>query len=223
MLRRLLLRAADNKQSTSLATRLRRERFRLFLELLGHLEPPIRILDVGGTQRFWETMEWPTGNGVRITLLNVTGQPVSSPTFTSVVGDGRQMTQFTDASFDVVFSNSVIEHVGAYEDQRRMAAEVRRVGQRYFVQTPNKFFPIEPHFLFPLFQFLPLPGRAWLVNHFHLGWQSRIADREKAKAAVASIRLLSKGELIRLFPEARIFEERFLGLAKSFVAYAGWE
>ena len=223
MLQRLLLRAADNRQSTSLATRLRRERFRLFLALVSRLRAPVRILDVGGTPRFWQAMEWPQEPGFHITLLNTSGQSVSSPVFSSTVGDARHMPQFADASFDVVFSNSVIEHVGKYDDQRRMAREVRRVGRRYFIQTPNKYFPIEPHFLFPGFQFLPLSLRAWLLNHFDLGWRRRVPSRQDARAVVASVRLLSRAELIRLFPEAHLFEERFMGVTKSFVAYAGWE
>jgi 2-polyprenyl-3-methyl-5-hydroxy-6-metoxy-1,4-benzoquinol methylase len=73
------------------------------------------------------------------------------------------MPQFQNDEFDIVFSNSVIEHVGSYEEQNLMASEVRRVGKRYFIQTPNLFFPIEPHFLFPFFQFLPLDYRVTLI------------------------------------------------------------
>ena len=73
------------------------------------------------------------------------------------VGDAVDMPGISDGAFDVVFSNSVIEHVETYENQRRMAAEIRRVGRRYFVQTPNRHFPLEPHFLVPGFQLLPYP------------------------------------------------------------------
>lgn len=103
-----------------------------------------------------------------------------------------------------------------------MAREVKRVGARYFLQTPNRHFPIEPHFLFPYFQFLPVPARVWLLQHFRLGWRSRIRDAGKARASVESVRLLSKAELIALFPDASLFEEKMVGLTKSFVVYAGW-
>ena len=63
------------------------------------------------------------------------------------------MDFFKDKSFDAVFSNSVIEHVGTFEDQKMMANEVIRVTNFYFIQTPNLYFPIEPHFLVPFFQF----------------------------------------------------------------------
>ncbi|HYN82703.1 MAG TPA: class I SAM-dependent methyltransferase [Gemmatimonadaceae bacterium] len=93
---------------------------------------------------------------IRVTLLNTQHQKVSSSRFLSAVGDARFIPQFATGSFDVVFSSSVIEHVGDYATQRRMADEIQRVGKRYFVQTPNKRFPLEPHFLFPWFQYLPL-------------------------------------------------------------------
>ncbi|MEO7648000.1 MAG: methyltransferase type 11, partial [Gemmatimonadaceae bacterium] len=127
-----------------------------------------------------------------------------------------------DAEFDVVFSNSVIEHLGNFAAQMRMANEVRRVGKRYFIQTPNLFFPLEPHFLVPGFQFFPLGLRAWMVSSFDVGWYRRIPDLHQARAEVESVRLLSRTDLRRLFPEARIYKERFAGIVKSFVAYHGW-
>ncbi len=217
-----LKKIADNREQTSLASSLRRKRFGLFIRLLERLEKPVRILDVGGTQRFWEVMAFTAGDGVKITLLNLTLEPVTNPNFTCVIGDARSMSQFADQYFDVVFSNSVIEHVGEYEDQRRMAEEIKRVGKRYFVQTPNRYFPLEPHFLFPFFQFMPIELRAWLVNHYNVGWYRRIEDYATAIATVRAIRLLKKTEFIRLFPMAKLYKEKFLGLTKSFIAYEGW-
>ena len=77
-----------------------------------------------------------------------------------------------------------------------MAREVQRVGQRYLVQTPNYFFPIEPHLVFLGFQWLPATARVWLVQHFDLGWCKRRPDRESARQLVNSIRLLRKRELL---------------------------
>jgi hypothetical protein len=156
---------------------------------------------------------------VHVTLLNLEPQAVSEPNFTSLVGDARAMPQFADRQFDLVFSNSTIEHLGSYAAQQAMAAEVRRVGRGYYIQTPNRFFPLEPHFLLPGFQFLPLGVRAWLVGHFKLGWFPRIADRRQARAEVAAIRLLSEVEFRALFPGAAIYKERYFGMTKSFVAY----
>jgi hypothetical protein len=201
---------------------MRRQRFQLFLSLLKSLEGHVEVLDIGGTQQFWDLMLGDEAPDIRVTLLNIEHQRVSSKRFISAAGDARSIPQFADNSFDVVFSNSVIEHVGNYSDQRRMADEVRRVSRRYFVQTPNRRFPLEPHFLFPFFQYLPLGTRAWLVNRFDIGWYRRIPDRSAALAEVESIQLLTRREFAALFPEARIHEEKFGGLTKSFVAIGSW-
>lgn len=219
----LLRSLADNSAGDSLATRMRRARFALFLSLLGRLEGRAEVLDIGGTQEFWSTMTGGDPGNVRVTLLNIDHQPVTSEKFVSAAGDARSMPQFADKSFDVVFSNSVIEHVGSYDDQRRMAQEVMRVGRRYFVQTPNKRFPLEPHFLFPFFQYLPSRVRAWMVHRFDVGWYKRIPDYAAAKAEVDSIQLLTGKKFAALFPGARLHVERLAGLPKSFVAYGGWD
>jgi hypothetical protein len=84
------------------------------------------------------------------------------------------------------------------------------------------YFPFEPHFLKPGFQFLPVAVRVWLVTHFNVGWYQRFPDVASAKQEVESISLLSRNQVQDLFPEAGIFEEKILGLTKSFVAYHGW-
>jgi hypothetical protein len=213
---------ADNSNADSVATRMRRRRFQLFQSLLGTLKGHIEILDIGGTQQFWDLMQNDNTPDMRVTLLNIGHQTTSGPHFISAVGDARAMPQYRNASFDVVFSNSVIEHVGDYENQRLMANEIRRVAKRYFVQTPNKRFPLEPHFLFPFFQYLPLGTRAWLVNRFDVGWYRRIPDRISARAEVESIQLLTRKRFAGLFPDATITDEKFFGLTKSFVAIGGW-
>jgi hypothetical protein len=218
----MLRKIANNRNPKSLAAQLRRKRFLIFQSLLSCLERPIRILDVGGTEIFWKVMGFTGDDNVHITLLNLSEEPVLLPNFASVVGDAREI-KFPDASFDVIFSNSVIEHVGQYQDQRRMAEEVRRVGKRYFVQTPNKYFPIEPHFLFPFFQFLPVSVRVSLIRHFNLGWIKKTPDYRTAMNIVEGTRLLSKEELLSLFPGASLHEEKIIGITKSFVAYGGWE
>lgn len=211
----------DNSDQTSYAAKLRRKRFRLFLELLVDIPKPVKVLDIGGTQRFWEVMGFINQPDVHITLLNLDRQEVNYDNFSSVIGDATNLTGIKDQEFNAVFSNSVIEHVGDYQQQKRMAQEVQRVGQRYFVQTPNYYFPIEPHFLFLGFQWLPLSTRTWLLQHFNLGWIPRIPEVEEAKKVVESTRLLRKKEFVALFPGATIYEEKFFGLTKSFIAYQG--
>ncbi len=207
----------------SLLSRMRRRRFAFFRSLLDQVPRPLTILDVGGTQFFWYTMQFAPDEQITITVLNVAPETLWMPGMHVVVGDGCHMGQFADKSFDVVFSNSAIEHVGGFANQQAMAREIERVGQRYFVQTPNRAFPIEPHFLVPFFQFLPLAVRVWLLQRFRLGWYDRIPDYAAARREVAAIRLLSKREVQSLFPGARLRRETILWLTSSFIAYSGWE
>jgi Methyltransferase domain len=222
MLARLTRPFADVYNPASLANQFRHRRFQLARRLLDSVPRPWRILDIGGTDNFWNQMGSPDQAGDELILLNLEPMPVSKGTRRSVVGNAAHLDQYRDEEFDIVFSNSVIEHLGSLEEQRRMAAEVRRVGRRYFVQTPHRYFPIEPHFLFPGFQFLPLALRVWLVRHVALGWYPVSPDREAARRAVEEIRLVSRREMEEFFPGATIYEEKLLGMTKSFVAYYGW-
>ena len=217
-----LFRLADNRDPDSLASRMRRRRTAWFTDLVGALPRPVTILDVGGTQAFWEASGLAGDPDYRITLLNRTPQPVAHANMVSATGDARDLRGYDDDAFDVVFSNSVIEHVGTAADQRAMADQVRRVGARFFVQTPNRWFPVEPHFLFPLFQFLPREVRIALVRRFPLGWNPRAGDRACAEAMVDEIRLLGEAELRSLFPGAAIRREKLLLLTKSLVAHGGF-
>ena len=147
---------ANSHRESSLATRCRRKRLNSLLSLIETTKKPLSLLDIGGTEMFWKTMKWcHADHGVHITLINRTEQTITTEGISADIGDARSLKQYKDGSFDIVFSNSVIEHLESFPNQQRMADEVRRVGLRYFVQTPNKGFPLEPHFLFPFFQFLP--------------------------------------------------------------------
>lgn len=214
---RLIRRLVDNKSGESVSTALRRKRMDVFHRLIHGMDRPVRVLDVGGTEAYWRTVG--VSDGLRITLLNQVAPEPATPWMEGVAGDARDMSAFGDREFDVVFSNSVIEHVGSFRDQAAMAREVQRVGRAYFVQTPNRYFPVEPHFLFPGFQFLPVGTRAWLHSRWDLGWMPRAPSLEAARNEVEQVRLLTRKELRSLFPRASIHVERFAGIPKSYVAY----
>jgi hypothetical protein len=201
---------------------MRRERFRRFSELVAGVRGPVRILDVGGTASFWQVHRELLSKDVHVTVLNQVLESVPEETWlTQVEGDGRWMTRFADQSFDLSFSNSVLEHVGTLYDQVYMAREIRRVARGYFVETPNKWFPLEPHFLVPCWQFLPASIRAALLTRTDIGCVGRVEDYLLAKATVESIRLLSAREMRWLFPDGRIYREKIGGLTKSLVAWKG--
>jgi hypothetical protein len=131
------------------------------------LFPTGGILDVGGNASTWD--KW----GRDVTVLNVS-EPSNweDKGARFVLGDARQI-EFADGSFDTVYCNSVIEHLGTLADQAKLAAEVRRVARSYWVQTPAKSFPLEPHYLTPFVHWLPpelqrrvLPYTMWaMVTH----------------------------------------------------------
>jgi hypothetical protein len=217
MLKNLVSNIADNKNKHSLSHSYRSKRFELFKTMLANIPRPIRILDLGGTEEFWTAMGF-NDSEVTITLLNLAVNESVRPPFYSIKGDATHLDAIADQSYDVVFSNSVIEHVYTWENQQKMASEIKRVGKSHFIQTPNYWFPIEPHWVFPFFQFFPPWIRILLTRYFSFGHIGKINNWTDAVNQVAEIRLLSKKEYARLFPQSKIYQERFMGMTKSFVA-----
>jgi len=212
----MLTKLFDNTKPNSLATRFRRKRFKLFLEIIVNFNKPVKILDVGGTESFWKMMNLTSPGLVSVTLANTEEIPITLPNFSYIKCDAKDLSVFKDKEFDMVFSNSVIEHV---DDPKKMADEIMRTGRRYFVQTPNYYFPIEPHFIFPFFQFLPLPVRRFLVMNFNMGWFKKCKSIKKVDELINSIKLLKKSDIMRLFPNSKIYKEKFLYIVKSFIIY----
>jgi len=175
------------------------------------------VLDAGGTAMNWEYL----AVRPRLVILNTGREQRDAERVEWVAGDGCSLP-FADKSFDIVFSNSVIEHVGSREQQQRFASEIARVGRAYWVQTPNRWFPVEPHLLTPFLHWMPGGMRAWMARRFTVWeWITRPApDRRKfyIEHFLADIRLLGPSEMRRLFPDSRLIRERFLGLTKSLVA-----
>jgi len=97
---------------------------------------------------------------------------------------------FADAQFSIAFSNAVLEHVGDAAAQRAFLAEMARVSRRFFLTTPNRWFPVEPHTALPLVHYLP-PAmfRALIRPTRYAYW----ADEQH-------LNLLTARELAALFP-----------------------
>lgn len=222
-LRNLVSRSFDYRVDGGIANCLRLRRFEVFRTVVGDLlEQDIRLLDVGGTEDYWKAMGLAGVSNVRITLINLTAPPSSFPNIESTEGTACAMPQFADKSFDIVFSNSVIEHVGAFAAQKCMADEILRIGKRFFLQTPNRYFPIEPHFAAVGFQFMPIWLKAFLLRRFSMGTYPPFEAGEALEMA-KSVRLLTRRQLRKLFPEARLIDEKLFGLTKSFMLYQGFE
>lgn len=205
----------------SLGAKFRKQRLRdfesLVFETFGH-DRPLKILDVGGAEYFWKDSALLENNQIEIVLLNLEKKETENSIFRSVAGNATKMPEFEDKSFDIVFSNSVIEHLYTFENQKMMANEIRRIGEKYFVQTPNKNFPIESHYALPFAQFLPKNLVFFLLTKTKLSRLSKW-DPKEAKQYLDEIRLLERKQLQKLFPSAKIYEEKFFGFIKSLAAH----
>lgn len=200
----------------SISSRMRSRRRRRFLEMLAGRS--VRLLDIGGTNRFWESWGLAGDPRISITLLNQAPDEGHHPNITSVVGAATDVWQFENGSFDIVFSNSTIEHLFTFDAQQAMAREVRRLAPSYYVQTPNFWFPIEPHFLTLGWQYLPTRVRVEILRRRSMGLRGRTPDPAAARRVVEEIRLLRPSEMRLLFPDAELWRERVGPLVKSLVA-----
>ncbi|MEX2592992.1 MAG: class I SAM-dependent methyltransferase [Anditalea sp.] len=212
---------ATSNDPNSLGSRFRSKRFAFFEQLFWKTfkgGKNITILDLGGTEEFWKDKSLIKEKNISITLLNLEAGPVSISNLRSVAGDATDLSSFDDQSFDLVFSNSVIEHLYTFENQKNMASETRRVGKKYFVQTPNKYFFIEPHYALPFFQYLPHSFVFFILTKTRLSrmhkWNPKYAQNY-----LEEIRLLTLQEMEQLFPDGKVVCEKFMGMNKSFTLH----
>ncbi len=172
------------------------------------------VLDLGGSPFNWELLTVRP----RLTLLNLPNSHIASGWCEVRRGDACE-APFASSSFDVVFSNSVIEHVGDWERQKRFARECARCGHGYYVQTPNRWFPLDPHTFLPFLHWLP---RRWWPKMVKFSPRVLLFQTSAEELAdLAGLRLLDRQEMAELFPGAKIIEEKFLGMTKSLIAVAG--
>lgn len=176
-----------------------------------------RVTDLGGTAAFWRGCPADL-RPRRVTCVNLAGATgrvlVGASEITVVRGDATD-PPVDPADADLVVSNSVIEHVGDEDAVRRFAAVVR-ANPAHVVQTPNRWFVVEPHLALPLHFALPRRARIAVVRVWDKGPVRR--DRATATARVDGIRLLDAASLARLFPEATVHRERGMGHTRSLVA-----
>jgi hypothetical protein len=209
----------------SLGAKLRVKRILPLLQMIETIyknNGSVSIIDLGGTMQYWGIVssEYLSDHNVNITIVNLpeSAMPEDQGPFRFVAADACNLTHFEDKSFDIAHSNSVVEHVGDWGRMVKFAEELKRVSRYYFCQTPNFWFPIEPHCMTPFFHWLPTPARLWLVSHFQLGHWRKAASIDDAVRIVESARLLNKKMLQALFTDASIVTERLFFLPKSFVA-----
>lgn len=188
----------------------RRRRFDFFWNSLGRSAGKEWWLDLGGGPGSYlltqlETLEHAAP---RVILLDTGENELRDararfPNVLCVQADGEKLP-FCSNAFDLVFCNSVIEHVA---HPQALAAEIHRTGRRFFVQTPNEQFPLESHSHVPLpfFRRMPRPIQYQMCRWAGASWEY-----------LMSVRYLTEAELHAFFPHARILHERAFGLTKSF-------
>lgn len=187
---------------------------------------PISVLDAGGSSIYWIERGVADDDRFRITVLNLDDAEFRKrqphPRIAEVIGDVTKLSElYPPGSWDIVFSNSVIEHVGNLAAQRAMADGVRQVADAYFIQTPNRRFPLEPHFVEPMYLSplchprMPQALRLWAAARTASGGSTP----DETRQIVDSIRLMNKPELMACFPDAQLAPEKFHGLVKSWMVY----
>jgi predicted SAM-dependent methyltransferase len=188
---------------------------RAFVE---HVRPPAgaRIVDLGGSEHLWNLLD----HDYRVTLVNLPGwntEAPGDPRVSLVEADACRLEGvFKDRSFDVVFSNSTIEHVGDEGAQEAFARQVKRLAGSYWVQTPSRRFPVEAHTGVPLYWQLPERVRKRLVAR----WRKRLPQWAEM---VDGTRVLSAARMRSLFEGANLYVERVMGMEKSFAAYRSFD
>ncbi|RFU43038.1 class I SAM-dependent methyltransferase [Actinomadura logoneensis] len=200
----------------SLGAKARRRRWEMFRQAFPDLAS-LSVIDLGGTYEFWERAPV---RPARLHIVNLLEkQPDDLPDgVTAETGDACDLpADLLGRDFDLVVSNSVIEHVGGIARRERFARTVRELAPRHWVQTPYRYFPVEPHWVCPGFQFLPLSARARLAERWPLV-KVKPEGREAAIADALGVELLGRTEMGFLFPESEILGEKFAGLVKSLIA-----
>ena len=183
----------------------------------------VRILDLGGRKRYWSIFEdgYLASRKTTITLLNPelpNSNTEESEGFVELAGDACNIPAFGNYTFDIVHSNSTIEHVGDWDRVEAFAKEARRLAPSYYIQTPYYWFPVEPHVLLPVFHWLPEGVRAKIFLHTRLAAYGSSVDMGAAMRRVQASRLLDRAQMAYLFPDAQIRFEWFGPVPKSLIA-----
>ncbi len=215
-----LLYNANQTNDDSVSAALRKKRLSFFSEFCDRIGTPLKILDLGGSDYHWRNSAFMNNKNYHITIINTEIQSTKDfRNMSFIKRDVTDMNFFDDEEYDIVYSNSLLEHINVFEEQKNLAKEIMRTGKHYFVQTPNYYFPVEPHFLFPFFQYLSDDMKTRLLSKYNLGWYKKEDDIVKARALATSVRLLKEDELKKIFPGGKIYTEKYFLLNKSFIVY----
>lgn len=199
----------------SLGGKRRARRWQWLVETFPDLDR-MTVLDLGGSLSTWERAPV---RAEHVHVVNISPPPAEVPAWAEVDrGDACALpAHIANRRYDLVFSNSVIEHVGGHERRLRFAESVRARSDRHWVQTPYRYFPIEPHWLVPGLQFLPVALRHRIAHRWPLVYTPG-RPREAVLSTVLWTELIDKTQMRIYFPESELRSERVAGLTKSMIA-----
>jgi hypothetical protein len=204
---------SDIRSPGSLAAKARSGRFSKFLETFPDL-PDMRVLDLGGCGAFWESA---STRPAEVTTVNLDPAASTRSWWSHLEADACTLDTRALGKFDLVFSNSLLEHVGGHYRRDQLAAVVHGSADRHWIQTPYRYSPIEPHWVFPALQFLPFEMRVCLTQKWPIG-HCVTNSRERALVFVSDVELIGKTQMRVHFPQSDIWMERWRGFPKSMVA-----
>ncbi|MGW0504237.1 methyltransferase domain-containing protein [Micromonospora sp. NPDC003241] len=176
----------------------------------------MHVIDLGGRLGTWTRA---AVRPARVHVVNLERPAVDVPEWAEVdQADACDLpAHITGRRYDLVFSNSVLEHVGGHERRLRFAEAVHTLAERHWVQTPYRYFPIEPHWIAPGMQFLPVRLRTAVARRWPLGHKAT-HTHDAAIHQVLWTELLDRSQMRHYFPQSRILVERVGGLPKSLIA-----
>lgn len=203
----------DHSNPGSIAAKARAQRLGRFLGAFPDIAE-MSVLDLGGTGASWRHL------GIapkRLVTLNLVVEARDEEGVLGLVGDAcSPPKEVVQEQFDLVYSNSLLEHVGGVGRRQQLAEVIHGQADFHWVQTPYRYFPVEPHWVFPGFQWLPLKARVEIAQRWHSGYMK--SSRDSSIRDVLWTELIDITEMKLLFPESELWMERMAGLVKSLVA-----
>jgi hypothetical protein len=207
----MVIKFIDGNREGSFAHSCRQRRHEEFMSRFPDLAS-MRVLDLGGTADTWRTS---TLRPLGVTLVNIAPQVRIEPWMNFVRADA---CSGGFGQYDLVFSNSLMEHLGGHARRQQFADVVQQSAPAWWIQTPYRYFPVEPHCFFPCFQFLPFKMRLEICRRWDIGHIGAHPNTRDAAEAVSSTELISATEMRAYFFTSEIWFERLAGLPKSLVA-----
>lgn len=221
----------DLTNKKSLRSMIRKKRVKHLVNLIDEIISTegitkIRICDIGGTYRYWIIFPFEKFNKIKFEITLVNLQKIMAKEsenyqqlfalenveFIEEIGDGCNLSHVNDNEYHLSHSNSVIEHVGDWSRIKAFGAESKRIGKYHFIQTPNFWFPIEPHYFLPFIQYFPRPISTRLIMLF------KKRNFDTATSNFDENRMLSKKEFKFIYQDSHLITEWFFLMKKSFIA-----